>query len=154
MSSALASPYRVASDPRQDEQEAGGQEAEHQDDDEQRDAEARGVSRLRVEGQHVPCGHPAAGPALLCGRKQGVPAREGDRVCTAKEAWRQSLAVLMRSGLSHPAELLLSGRGPAACLAALAQERDPDWFYRLPDSKQRWCPSQAPGSQPPQRLCK
>lgn len=57
----LAPPYRVSTNPRQDEQETDGQDQEHQNDDEQWDAEAGSMPGLGIERQHaIPESHAAS----------------------------------------------------------------------------------------------
>ncbi|KAM5235525.1 dual oxidase 2-like [Ctenodactylus gundi] len=84
-------PYRVATDPGQDEQEAGGQGHEDHDDDEERDTEAGRVPGLGVKGQHaVPHRHAAAGPGLRAGGRGAATAtgwlRESARGFSVEEA--------------------------------------------------------------------
>lgn len=79
----LAPPYRVATNPGQDEQEAGGQDQEHQNDDEQRDTEAGGMPGLGVERQHtVPQSH---GATRLSGARGWAGKRES-WVCSNRES--------------------------------------------------------------------
>lgn len=62
--------YRVATNPGQDEQEAGGQGQEHQNDDEQRDVEASSSPKLGVKRQLVvPQGHAATWPSAAAASK-------------------------------------------------------------------------------------
>lgn len=73
----LAPPYRVATNPGQDEQEAGSQGQEHQNNNEQGDAEAGGTPGLMVERQiAIPESHavtrPSAGVGWLASREPGV----------------------------------------------------------------------------------